>query len=169
METGFDMSKSSEVGLIGTISEAFAHRAKPDIKTNSDQLSPSEAASLEEIFEHRWQDLSADIWEENFDAVSWLAPQAFCYYLPGILISSILHGNPNLIAATAIIGTLDRSPTPAWWDDFFVPRWTSLTLQECNAVQEWLLWVCQCETRSVSDDSIGRSLDTLELLKARIT
>ncbi|WP_353314459.1 DUF6714 family protein [Candidatus Albibeggiatoa sp. nov. NOAA] len=32
-----------------------------------------------------WQELTADTLEINFGVVSWLSPEAFCYYLPSFL------------------------------------------------------------------------------------
>jgi len=62
---------------------------------------------------------------------------------------------------------LDRSPDPATWDDFFVPRWTQLTPAECEATQAWILWLSSFGESSYFENSLDRAFDTLELLKQR--
>jgi hypothetical protein len=67
------------------------------------------------------------VWD-NSDAVFWFAPEAICYYLPGLPPASLREDRLDANACDALIGMLDRSPEPACWGDFFAPRWTLLSL-----------------------------------------
>lgn len=149
------------------IRSAFGWRSRPAIMSEFLELSPSETQSLESIFRLEWDAVSADSWELHYDTVSWFFPEAFCYYLPGICKTSIDENSPNLIAVTNVISMLDRSPNPDWWDDFFLARWSLLTVQECAAIQGWVYWLSSCSEKAISDDSLMRALETLELLKLR--
>lgn len=159
------MSKTTEGALKDQISRAFAWRSFPEIFTDSDELTSDELCNLSRIRDLHWEQLTVNDWEANFDALSWLSPGAFCYYLPSILILTIEDCEPNLIVVLNIIAMLDRSPVPEWWDSFFRNRWTLLNQQELSTIEEWLYWILECSDRAVSDDSLERALGTLELLK----
>jgi hypothetical protein len=166
VETVFFMPQHDHSSLPETIRSAFGWRARPKVLTNSDQLSLRELSDLNSVCKFEWDAISTAMWEANFDTVSWFSPEAFCYYLPGICLTSFKENRPNLIAVTSIIAMLDRSPTPAWWDDFFLERWPLLTVAECGAVQDWIWWLSSCSTKPFSEDSLMRALHTLELLQA---
>lgn len=52
--------------------------------------------------------------------IFWLAPEAFCYYLPGIFSAGIKENKPWLVVNQSLVDMLDRSPDPDAWDDFFL-------------------------------------------------
>jgi hypothetical protein len=62
---------------------------------------------------------------------------------------------------------LDRSPEPAYWDDFFAPRWTLLSVPELDAVAAWLDWFEDVEPDAFYANSYDRARETLSLLKQR--
>jgi hypothetical protein len=113
-----------------------------------------------------WSSVTGSQLEKHFEAIFWFSPEAFCYYLPGILTAGIKENKPGLIVNQSLINMLDRSPDPASWDEFFVARWPQLTAGECEAIQHWILWLSSIEERS-ADSSLARGFDTLELLKRR--
>lgn len=158
------MSKHDEVVLSKTIRQAFGHRARPTSLSGSSQLSQMELMDLVTFSGFEWDNVDADMWEKHFDMISLLSPEAFCYYLPGICTASLLEKRPDLIVVSAVIGMLDRTPTPEWWDDFFLERWPQLTAPECEAVQQWVWWLTTLPGTSHSEESLMRALHTLELL-----
>jgi hypothetical protein len=106
--------------------------------------------------------------EEHFDAISWFTPEAFCYYLPGILTAGIKENNPWLIVNHSLVNMLDRSPDAASWDDFFLARWPRLTDRECEATQAWILWLASFGSGSYPPNALDRAFDTVSLLRDRI-
>ncbi len=164
MEAGFSMSKHDEVVLAETIRQVFAYREPPTILSTSSQLSQTESLNLAIFAGFEWDKVDGDMWEKYFDLISLLSPEAFCYYLPGICNASLREHRPDLIVVSAVIGMLDRSPSPEWWDDFFLQRWPQLTAQECRAIQEWVWWLTSLPGTSYEEESLMRALHTLELL-----
>ncbi|MFC5474673.1 hypothetical protein [Paraherbaspirillum soli] len=150
--------------LLPAIEDAFAWRVRPDVLTDSKQLSDAELDDVLAISRLDWREVTSEKWEQYFDVICWLSPLAFCFYLPGIFKATIDDNEPNLIVVGSIVSMLDRSPKPEWWDDFFLPRWTLLTEPECRVTQEWILWLSNFGNAALSDDALERSLQTLELL-----
>ena len=149
------------------IAAAFAERARPAVMTDSLQLSDVEYAEVMAFDGLAWPEVDFETIEANADAVFWFAPAAFCYYLPGFLAAGLKADRRDTNAYDALVGMLDRSPEPAWWDDFFRPRWTLLTAAELDAVAAWLRWFQAAEPEAFHANSFERALATLALLKAR--
>lgn len=149
------------------IERAFAGRSRPPVMTDSMQLSDVEYAEVMSFEGLAWQDVTFEQVRVQADAVFWFAPEAFCYYLPGLLAAGLREGRSDTNAYDALIGMLDRSPEPDGWDDFFQPRWTLLTAAELDAVAAWVMWLATVLPDAFHANSYDRSLDTLELLKAR--
>lgn len=135
----------------------------------SEQLASHELADAQAFIGKQWADITCDELEEHFEAIYWMQPAAFLYLLPGILLASINENRPDIIVVDSIIGMLDRSPDRKLWDDFFGDRWPLLTRNECEAVQCWTLWLSSIENSSLSQDSLSRAFDTLELLKENVS
>jgi hypothetical protein len=164
LEAGINMPKHDEVMLCEVFRQAFRHRERPAKLSTSSQLTDFELMDLDTISRYDWDKVSAEMWEKHFDIVSLFSAEAFCYYLPGICVASLREQRPDLIVVSNLIDTLDRTPTPAWWDDFFLKRWPHLTELECKAVQDWIWWLTTRTGTSHSEDSLMRALHTLELL-----
>ena len=156
----------AEVAL-DLISAAFANRAKPSVLTDSKQLSDFEYEEVIAFQGMRWQDVTFVQVEQYPDAVFWFSPEAFCYYLPGILAAGLRVNRWDLNAYDSLIGCLDRSPRPDYWDDFFLPRWTRLTVAEVNAVAAWARWLELVQPDAFHSNTYDRVQDTLTLLKGR--
>ena len=60
---------------------------------------------------------------------------------------------------------LDRSPEPAYWDDFFVERWPLLSVEEIDAVALWMRWFVEPDT--FYPNTFERVQETLALLKRK--
>lgn len=146
------------------IAVAFAGRSRPTIMTDSMQLSDIEYEEVMSFEDMRWQDVSFDHVERCSDAVFWFAPEAFRYYLPGILTASLKEDRCDANAYDSVIGMLDRSPEPAYWDDFFAPRWTGLSRAELDAVAAWVRWLATVQPDAFHANTYERALATLRLL-----
>ena len=162
--TGTASDKLAAIAL-EAIRTAFASRPQPAQLTDSMQLSDIEYAEVMAFEGLLWQDVSFALIEENADAVFWFAPQAFCYYLPGFLAAGLREQRWDTNAYDAIIGCLDRSPEPDYWDDFFRPRWTLLRQAEIDAVGAWTEWLEAVQPDITFGNSYERARDTLALLK----
>lgn len=149
------------------IEAAFADRAPPSVMTDSTQLSEGEEREVMSFAGTRWQQVGFAQVEQYSDAVFWFAPEAFCYYLPGILAAGLREGRWDCNAYNSLIGMLDRSPEPDYWDDFFLPRWTLLSAAEAEAVAAWAGWLAAVEPAAFHANTHARVQDTLRLLAER--
>lgn len=111
-----------------------------------------------------WRDTTASKWEKLADVVSWLSPEGFCYYLPGILVSTLEERCPNLMAACSVLFMLDRTPAVELWDDFFLERWRRFTVAELEAIATWIDWVSTEDGVVLDDVALTRALLNIDLL-----
>lgn len=151
--------------VLDCIANAFAHRAPPMVLFDSDQLSDFEHAEVMAFDQLPWQSIGFSLIERNADAVFWFAPEAFCYYLPGFLSAGLKENRTDSNAYDALIGMLDRIPEPAYWDDFFRPRWTRLLPNEIDAVSAWAAWLEHVEPDLAGGDVAKRVRDTLTFIR----
>ncbi len=149
---------------LSSIREAFAHRSLPMLVVRSDAPDTDEYDDARHFQGRTWESLTCAELDAHQDAMFGFSPEAFCYFLPGVLSAGIRENRPDLLVNTSLVMTLDRSNTPTSWDDFFAKRWPSLTAQECLAVQDWLLWLTEAHPHSVPESSLGRAFDTMQLL-----
>lgn len=152
--------------IIKYIQNAFAERSSYKVISLSEQLSAEEKQEVNFFENQNRYNLTGDILEEHFEAISWFSPEAFCFFLPGILTTGIRE-HTDLLMYDSIIFTLDRSPNIDFWDEFFIKRWTLLTNNECDAVQRWLLWLLDNST-AYDAITLDRAFETLELLKSQL-
>ena len=153
--------------VLQSIAGAFGGRRQPTVMTTSQQLSDAE---YEEVMAFRgmaWDAVTFDLVEQCADAVFWFAPEAFCYYLPGILSAGLKEDRRDSNAYDALIGMLDRSAEPGYWDEFFVERWPLLSADELDAVALWIKWFETAEPDAFFPNTFERVQSTLDLLKQR--
>jgi hypothetical protein len=162
-----DTGKTQAALALELIGVAFAERARPTVMTTSQQLSDLE---YEEVMSYEgmdWQDVNFAQVEKHSDAVFWFAPEAFCYYLPGILAAGLREARWDANAYDSLIGMLDRSPEPDYWDDFFRPRFTLLTTAELESVGAWARWLQDVDPGAFHANTFERVQQSLTLLKER--
>ena len=147
------------------IGRAFAGREMPPTLTDSLQLSDSEYAEVMSFRGLRWENVTFEQVRQCPDVVFWFSPEAFGYYLPGILAAGLTEARCDSNAYDSIIGMLDRSPEPDYWDDFFVPRWTRFSVDEIDGVAAWLDWLQAVQPDEAFSDTYRRAQDTLALLR----
>jgi len=160
-----DSREAQAAIALDLINDAFANRTPPLEMTDSNQLSDSEYAEAMSFEGLHWQDVTFNLVEQNPDVVFWFAPEAFCYYLPGILAAGLKENRWESNAYDSLIMFLDRSPDPDSWDDFFLPRWPLLTVEEIDAVAAWARWLFIVQPAATFENSQERVQDTLTLLK----
>lgn len=164
-----DAPQSPSARALAQIGAAFADRSPPSVMTTSKQLSDVEYEEVMSFDGMSWQDVTFEQVRRYPDAVFWFAPEAFCYYLPGLMAAGLRENRTDSNAYDSLIGMLDRSPEPAYWDDFFLPRWTELTAAELDAVAAWVEWLESVEPHPVYENTYDRCRETLRLLKERRT
>jgi hypothetical protein len=162
-----EASESQASIALDLINQAFAKRAPPSVLTDSMQLTDREYAEVMSIEGLSWQEVTFDQIARCPDAVFWFSPEAFCYYLPGILAAGLREVRWDSNAYDSLIGCLDRSPEPEYWDDFFLPRWPLLSVEEIEAVAAWVRWLALVEPDEIYRNLHERAQDTLTLLKWR--
>jgi hypothetical protein len=150
---------------LAQIAAAFAGRAPPAVLTDSMQLTDAEYEEVMAFDGLHWQDVTFEQVQRCPDAVFWFSPEAFCYYLPGILAAGLRESSCDSNAYDSIIGMLDRSPEPEFWDDFFAPRWPLLATHEIDAVAAWLEWLKIVQPDELFPNTYDRAEETLILLR----
>jgi hypothetical protein len=150
---------------LSLINKSFVHRLPPSVLTDSMQLTDCEYAEVMSFQGMTWEDVTFAQLEQYSDAVFWFSPEAFCYYLPGILAAGLKENRCDCNAYDSLIGCLDRSPEPDYWDDFFLPRWPLLSLGEIDAVVAWVRWLEIVQPDEIYGNTYERVQDTLTLLK----
>jgi hypothetical protein len=160
------MRKITAMNLLNTLQQAFAKRQKPKQLVASDHPPTDIYDDATHFHDVLWINLTGNELERFSDAFYAFNPLAFCYFLPGVLCASIRENEPGLIIISGLIGMLDRSPDISLWDTFFLERWTLLSKSECEAIQEWVLWLAEFDDTSFTQDSLTRAYETLGLLSS---
>ena len=148
---------------IEALRAAFGARREPErlwVATTS----PGERREMESFRGLDWTTLTCDHLVENFSALFHFSPEAFAYFLPRILAAGIREGRVDLLAYDVVVGDLDRSPRPDYWNESFADRWAPLSREECRAVQSWLLWLMEADGEARFENTFDRAFDTLTLL-----
>lgn len=166
-ESGGEEINKTAANAIELIQSAFSDRAPPKEMTDSKQISDSEYAEVMSFEGLKWQEVSVSLVAQAPDAVFWFSPEAFCYYLPGVLTAGLRAQRSDLLYFDSLIGCLDRSPEPDYWDDFFYPRFTLLSAKEIDAVAAWAHWMEVVEPEGYHEFTYQRVQGTLELLRQR--
>jgi hypothetical protein len=160
-------TKALSAIALDLIATAFPDRPPPKVMSDSKQLSDTEYTEVMSYEGMRWQDVTFELVEDAPDAFFWFAPEAFCYYLPGILAAGLRDNRWDSNAYDSLIGTLDRSPEPDYWDDFFLPRFELFSPLEIDAIAAWVKWLESVQPDAYLANSYARALETLHLLKVR--
>ncbi len=153
--------------VLAAIRSAFANRPIATVMTTSMQLSDVEHEEVMAFSGMSWDAVTFDMVEKYADAVFWFAPEAFCYYLPGFLAAGLKADRRDSNAYDALIGMLDRSAEPEYWDEFFLERWPLLSADELNAVALWVQWFEEPDV--FFPNTFERVQETLSLLQQKQT
>jgi hypothetical protein len=143
---------------------AFEHRTMPQTLATPGARLTGDDDNANWFSGKDWRDLTQEDWEVHYSAVAFFSREAFAYYLPSIL-SLTADGQCDLLAADQIIGSLDRSPTIAHWDDWLSTRLLGLTDEEYEVMKEWLLSLSGCDIGFNGEDGLTRAYQTVDLLQ----
>jgi len=163
-----ETAESLAAAALEKIARAFAGRRPPSLITDSLQLTDGEYAEVMAFEGLRWEDVDFELVRDCPDAVFWFSPEAYCYYLPGILAAGLRAGRWDSNAYDSIIGCLDRTPEPDYWDDFFLPRWPRLSAPELEAVAARAGWLELVQPDGYHANTYQRVQETLRLLKWQV-
>ncbi len=147
------------------IDTAFSTRKLPDILCSRENVDEHDFKDVEEFCSSHWSKLNCNTIEKYFDVLPLLSPDAFLYFLPGVIKAGVEEGCPNLLINQSLVSNLDRSPDPENWDSYFLARWSKLRKDECNVVEEWLLWLGVSDSCLFSECMIDRALETIALIR----
>lgn len=150
--------------LLEEIESAFSEREMPLSTTKKNAPATDEYTEAQWFGGKHWKTLSCADFDRLPSAIFGFSPEAFCFYLPGIMTASVRENYPDLMMNQSIINMLDRIAAPSSWDDFFGARWPLLSPTECGAVQQWILWLTEFDPPIFSDGSLSRAYDTIELI-----
>lgn len=149
------------------IEQAFAWRALPE-----QVAAPSRWANDDDHDEalyflgRDWRALSRAEWGAKSSAIYHFLPAAFAYYLPSVLTLVAADPAEWLRPADSLLGMLNRSSTPAYWDDHLLACFGELREAEFAALSNWLLFLAQHAGQAqCGADQLGRAFDTVELLR----
>ena len=152
------------------IEQAFAWRQPPQCYfIESPQLVDEEKAEILFYQGKDWRSFTCASLHKYYEFLFLITPDAYCYCLPGVMSAVLRENQPGLLIVDFIIYELDRPPNPDNWDDLFLSRWTQFTLEEYNAIEQWLWWLYKQNPDGwlFNGDEICQSIDTLNLLRAR--
>lgn len=98
-----------------------------------------------------WQQLVCYDFEEFPNAIYGFTPESYCYYLSGVMNASLSEHKfvSNNIAPWVFIESIIyhlEKMLFAWESDkSYLKKFILLTTSECEAVQEWLMWLAKAE------------------------
>ncbi|MGX5175286.1 hypothetical protein ACUR5C_14800 [Aliikangiella sp. IMCC44653] len=156
------------MNVIELFKSSFGSRAKPEILTDSRQLTEDEMNEVQQIEQLDWDNLDCELLKRSYDVLNWLSPEAFMYYLPRICAVGVEGDKRDFLIYDSLLQMLDRSPNEGYWDDFFKKRFLGLSKQELTVIQEWIFWLTE-EENLFDELTVERSIETLELVKNNLT
>jgi hypothetical protein len=149
--------------LLQRIENAFSGRERPTSTAPAGHPDSDIYSDAEHFCVSCWQDLNCVELEKFHAALFGFNDEAFCYFLPGIMYAALVEENPNIIMIDAIIAELERLSQTGISDEYVIGRWIGLSIDECRATQEWVLWLSE-KLPSDSQDVLLRAYAGLEIL-----
>jgi hypothetical protein len=156
------------------VETAFSGRVIPSQVVSADAYRQFDSDVEETVWftGRNWRDITWQDWRTRYVAITFFNPEAFAYYLQSLLRLTAQNPNENLLSAESVILQLDRSPSTEGWDDYFRARYTVLSSQELDCLEEWLVILCESaayrgygSAHGGPGDRLGRCLDTLTLVR----
>jgi hypothetical protein len=170
LESRRTMRKASATTFEDKIGRAFGHRPLPQTTVSFRGVITLEQQDALWFAGGDWRTLSEEDWEDHPDAVLTFTKEAFRYYLPSIVLLTA-NGKRLLLAADAIIRTLDRSPTISYWNEFLTSRLLGLSDEEYEVIKEWILslsgkvYVDAEKAYVNAENALERAYETVHLLQ----
>jgi uncharacterized protein DUF6714 len=162
--------------LQAKIEQAFADRPRPA------QVVDRRVTQFDsDVDEALWfqgrdrRELTRRDWQQHSSAIFFFSPEGFAYYLPSLLRVSMEKPSEWLYATDVLLSFLDLSPSIEGWPDHVAERLFALRSKELEAMQEWLVAMCDDPnyrgyglSGSGPGDKFGRALQAVDLLQRRI-
>lgn len=150
--------------LRAEIEQAFAHRQRPSkVIESRSPVTPEQQDALW-FLGRDWREIEWQDWEKHTDAFYAFVPEAFIYYLPSILISTMAAPGNQLLAADALLGVLTRSPEIYHWDAFITKRLLCLQPDEYKVLKAWVLSLSGIPHMQ-DEDGLTQAYETVDLLE----
>ena len=117
---------------------------------------------------HDWRNITANEIYIYSDVVTGTNPEAFCYFLPGILYAVYREKRIDCNAIDSLLYGLENSrtkletETETETETFCYERWSLLTIAELSAVKEWLN--CYREIKGIGLEEYKAAKETLDWL-----
>ena len=146
---------------------AFADRVRPGLVISKPFPETPEEKDAFAFQGVDWKAVTWEHWDKYPDAAYAFSPEAFKYYLPSILSTSIAHPEMWMQAADAILGVLDRSPDSANWDEFLLTRLFGLREAEYEVISQWV--AAMKLTTSYAEIDFDRAYASVEILLEKST
>jgi hypothetical protein len=115
--------------------------------------------------DHNWKDITADEIYIYSDVVTGTNPEAFCYFLPGILYAVYRENRIDCNAIDSLIYGLENSRALHEIRPFSYERWSLLNTEELSAVKEWLC--CYRQINGIGLEDYNSSCETIDWLNSR--
>jgi len=152
--------------LCNKVRTAFYWRKYPSrISIHSDS-SASNTDDAFKIAEHYDDDIGMDVFETYGDAFFDFSDEAYNFFLPKLIISSLRSNSGINLPVSSVLLYLDRSPTPEYWDEGLLGTFGTQTDQELEAVHDWLNWLYLNSNDADDRETLERSKITIELIRA---
>lgn len=138
------------MGLAEVIEKAFAGREMPETLTDSDCTAPIDPDVEDTLWfsGRNWREIAWNDWKKRSIALCFFTREALAYWLPSVLLISLKRPNEYLSAAGDLIktfGSLDWTPSPDHWNDYFRARFVGLRKEEYEAIKNWLQFMKSLE------------------------
>jgi hypothetical protein len=153
------------MSILKDIEHAFAGRAQPLAVVKPNHPATDEYTDALTFQGKTWRSVTCKDLENHGDAVFGFSPAAFCYFLPAVYSIGIRESRSDLLVNGALVQMLDRANIPSSWDEFFIDRWATLSIKECSATHQWLMWLADREPDM--DAALSRAFDTIDLISKR--
>lgn len=114
---------------------------------------------------HDWRNITADEIYIYSDVVTGTNPEAFCYFLPGILYAVCREKRIDCNAIDSLLYCLEDSRTKLETETFCYERWLLLTTEELSAVKDWLN--CYRRINGIGLEDYNSSCETIDWLISR--
>jgi len=129
--------------LVRHIEEAFAQRAYPGDANLVEDVGDEEEEILRDMAGKHWRDLSAKFLRLHEDALCFLSPEGFRFFLPGYLIASIVDPSGADIIPENLFVVLfppreEQADKAGMWHTWWEDRVNGLTEEERRAIRSWL-------------------------------
>ena len=152
------------MNLTHQIYEAFAARQRPKVVADTSRPNITDREDAESLSRFSREQLDWALLQKHADALYAMTPEAFIYYLPQFMVVAMERRDITPLFVSPILQMLDAGPDESYWSDQFRHFWLRMTVDECEAVKAWLIFMASSDDFGLDDLVLARSFDTVDLL-----